>query len=112
MKNFLGYLGFLGLLGVLGFVAHNPAYFGFFGFLGFFRYFTVIPDELFRANIQKAATPAFFAGVALYAITIALTAFNISTLVFVIGLVSGFVVPIIIFTVILVTCESRESWSK
>ena len=112
MKNLLGFVGFVGLLGGLGFVTHNPAYFGFFGFLYYFRYFMVIPDELFKANIQKAATPAFFVGIAIFAITMALTAFSISTLIFVMGLVIGFVVPIFIFTIIFVVCELRESWSK
>lgn len=75
MKNILGYLGFLGLLGVLGFITDSKAYFGFFGFLGYFRYFAVIPDELFKANVKNAATPAFFAGIVVFAITVALTAF-------------------------------------
>ncbi len=112
MKNRLGYLGFLGLLGVLGFITNNKLYFCFFGFLVYLRYFTVIPDELFRANVQKAATPAFFVGVVIYAISVALTAFFVSTTIFVMGLVFGFVASFLVFSITLVSYESKESRSK
>ena len=112
MKNKLGFLGFLGLLGILGFIENNNAYFGFFGFLFYLRYFMVIPDELFRLNIRKAATPAFFIGMALFAITVVMSAFHVSTFIFVIGLVAGFVVSFLVFTFLLVFYELRESSSK
>ena len=112
MKNKLGYLGFLGVLGVLGFITNNKIYFSFFGFLVYLRYFFVIPDELFKANVQKAATPAFFVGVVIYTITAALTAFYINTTIFVICLVFGFVSSFLVFTIILTSCESKENRSK
>jgi hypothetical protein len=101
MKNKLGYVGFLGLLGIVGFFAHNYVYFALFSFLYYLRYFWVIPDELFRENIRRAASPSFFTSMVLYAITVALTAFHVSTLIFVIGLVAGFTVPFVLFTILL-----------
>lgn len=112
MKNKLGYVGFLGLLGIAGFFAHNYVYFALFAFLYYLRYFWVIPDELFKENIRRAALPSFFTSMVLYAVTVALTAFRISTLIFVIGLVAGFMVPLILFTILLVFFEMKESWSK
>lgn len=112
MKNKLGYFGFLGLLGLVGFFAHNYIYFTLFAFLYYLRYFLVIPDELFKENVRKAASPAFFISVVIYILTLAVTAFRVSRLIFVIGLVSGFVLPIILFTLLLVVFELNESWSK
>ena len=112
MKNRLGFLGFLGLFGLVGFISGNYAYCSFFGFLIYLRYFWVIPDELFLENVQKAATPAFFVGITLYAITGALSAFLVSTTYFVIGLVAGFVASFLVFAVILVSRELNESRSK
>ena len=99
MKNKLGFLGLLGLFGAVGFFTGSKVYFTLFAFLYFFRYFFVIPDELFKMNIQKSATPAFFTGMAIYALTTALTAFHISTVVFATGLVLGFAIPFLIFTI-------------
>ena len=112
MKNKLGYIGFLGLLGTVGFFAHNNVYFALFAFLYYLRYFWVIPDELFKENVRMAASPSFFTSLVLYVITVALTAFRVSTLIFVIGLVTGFVVPLILFTILLVSFEVKENWSK
>ena len=109
MKNKLGYVGFLGLLGVLGFFTDNRSYLAFFGFLYFFRYFGVIPDELFKENVRRAASPSFFISMAIYAVTVALTAFHAGTMIFVAGLVAGFVIPICVFIVLLVVFEYRES---
>jgi len=112
MKNKLGLLGLLGLLGFFGFINGNYVYCSFFGFLVFLRYFWVIPDELFTANVQKAATPAFFVGITIYAITGALTALFINPALFMAGLVTGFVSSFIVFTIILVSRELNESRSK
>ena len=112
MKNRLGFLGFLGLFGLSGFLSGNYAYCSFFGILIFLRYFWVIPDELFIANVQKAATPAFFVGITVYAITGALTAFFVSTTIFMIGLVTGFAASLLVFTLILVIREFNESRGK
>ena len=112
MKNKLGWIGFLGLLGIVGFFAHNYLYFSLFALLYYLKYFWVLPDELFKENVRKAASPSFFTGMALYLITVALTAFHISTIVFVIGLVSGFAIPIMLFTLLLEIIEWKERSGK
>ncbi len=60
MKNKLGFLGFFGALGLLGAYTGQSGYYGFFGFCAYFYYFTVIPDEMFRENVRRAAAAAFF----------------------------------------------------
>lgn len=59
--NYLGLLSLLALIGMLGWTTENTGLFGFFGFLYYIRYFWVVPDELFRFHVQKAATIAFMA---------------------------------------------------
>jgi hypothetical protein len=59
MKNKLGFFGAIGLVGILGIATDNRFLLAFFAYFVFFRYFWVIPDELFKLNVQKAATPAF-----------------------------------------------------
>lgn len=112
MKNKLGFLGFLGLLGILGFITHNNTYFWFFALIYYFKYFWIIPDELFKHNIRKAATPAFFVGMIIFFITGALTALHISTLVYVIGLAAASMASILTFTFTLVLCELKECREK
>lgn len=109
MKNKLGLLGLLGLLGIVGFFTPNKVYFAFFAFLIFFRYLFVIPDELFKENVRRAATPAFFTGVVIYTITAALTAFSISIPFYVGGLVLGFTASFLVFTAVFVYFEQKES---
>ncbi|MCC0639397.1 MULTISPECIES: DUF3796 domain-containing protein [unclassified Clostridioides] len=66
MKNFkelnkLGFLGFLGFLGLIGILYNGEIHtISFCAFFVFFRYFNIMPDELFKENLRKAATPAFF----------------------------------------------------
>lgn len=57
--NPLGLLSLLALIALLAPVTGNMGLFGFFGFVYYIRYFFVIPDELFRFNMQRAATAAF-----------------------------------------------------
>lgn len=57
--NYLGLLSLLSLIGILGWTTENAGLYGFFGFAYYIRYFRIIPDELFRLNIQKAAAFAF-----------------------------------------------------
>ena len=59
MKNKLGYLGFLGFIGVLGLFWGSFSHSIFLVFFFFFTYSKVIPDELFKENIKKAALSAF-----------------------------------------------------
>lgn len=57
--NYLGFFSLLALISILGVTTGNKGFFGFLGFLSYVRFFSVIPDELFRQNVQKAATYAF-----------------------------------------------------
>ncbi len=114
MNNKLGYLGFLSLLGLLGFTG-NIGFFGFFGFIAYFRYFKVIPDELFKENIRRAATPGFFVSItvtALVTVYIALlknvSAQDVATGL-AIGLTINFVLSVFVFTGILLYLEIHES---
>jgi hypothetical protein len=109
MKNPLGYLGFLGLLGILSFISHNWNFLWFFCFFIFFRFSRIIPDELFRENIKKSATPAFFTGMVIDIITAATRAFPISMNIYVLGLVIGFASSILVFTVLFAIYSYRES---
>nr|WP_315989412.1 DUF3796 domain-containing protein [Desulforamulus aquiferis] len=115
MNNKLGYLGFLGLIGLMG-LKGNFYFFGYFGFLVYFRYFKVIPDELFKENVRKAASPSFFLGItisALISVYIALMDnpnFQDVASSLAIGLAMNFALPIFVFTGILLYLETREGW--
>ena len=109
MKNKLAYLALLGFMGILGIVTDNKYFLGFFGYFVFFRYFFVKPDELFRLNIHKAATPAFFTGVAMQALTLTVTAFTKDITQLVIGLSLSFSISTALFILVLVVYEYRES---
>lgn len=112
MKNKLGLLGMLGFLGILGFVTDNRYFLAFFGFLVFFRYFFVIPDELFKLNVRRAAAPAFFTGVGIQAITITITAFTKDVPQLVTGLSLSFSISIALFIILLVIAEFKELRSR
>lgn len=108
MKNKLAFLSLLGFLGIIGFLTENKFMFAFFAYFVFARYFFVRPDELFKQNVQKAATPAFFTGLAMQALTISVTAFTSDTRQLIIGLSLSFSVPTMLFILILVVREFRE----
>lgn len=110
MNNKLGYLGFLGLIGLIG-LAGNYYFFGFFGFFVYFRYFKVVPDELFKENVRKAATPSFFVSVTVCALVSGYVALfkSASFQEMAIGLSINFALPIVVFTTILVYLEIREN---
>jgi hypothetical protein len=112
MKNKLGFLGLLGFWGVLGIVTDNRYLLAFFAYFVFFRYFFVKPDELFKQYVQGAATPAFFTGVAIQAVTIAVTAFTKDINQLVIGLSLSFSIPVMLFIILLVGTEYRELRSR
>jgi len=109
LKNKLGFLSLLAVLGILGFISDNRAYLGFWGFLYYVRYFFVIPDELFKTNVQKAATPAFFTGLASSAVTVVLKALLNDGALLAAGMGLGMALSIFVFTVILLVRELRES---
>ena len=109
MKNKLGYLSLLALLAALGFLTDNKGYLAFLGFLYYIRYFFIIPDELFVANVQKAATPAFFTGIASSAITIILKALIHNDKILPFGMGLGMAMSIFVFTFILTAREIKEN---
>lgn len=109
LNNRLGYLGFLGLIGLIG-LTGNVYFFGFFGFFVYFRYFKVVPDELFKENVRKAATPSFFVSITVSALVsgyISLIKSN-SFQDIALGLAINFALPVFVFTAILVYLEIRE----
>ncbi len=114
LNNKLGYLGFLGLIGLLG-LKGNFYFFGFLGFLVYFRYFKVIPDELFKENVRKAATPSFFVSIIVIVLVSGYIALLKNATVqdvvssLAIGLAMNFALPIFVFTGILVYLEIHES---
>lgn len=108
MKNPLGYLGFLGFLGVLSLIYHHWAYLWFFAFFQFFAYFWVIPDELFRENVKRSATPAFFTSFVLYVLTVALKVFYKSDGVYMACLVISFAASFLVFFILLASYSIRE----
>jgi hypothetical protein len=112
MKNKFGFFGLLGLLGILGIVTDNRAFLGFFGFFVYFRYFTIIPDELFKEYIKKAATPSFFISIIIISITIALSAIIKDRTFLSIGFLIDFIITLFVFTILLMTYEAKESRSK
>jgi len=113
MNNKLGYLGFLSLIGFVG-LTGNYYFFSFFAFLVYFRYFKVIPDELFKENVRKAATPSFFVSITTTALIGGYIALLKNASVqnvlsgFAIGLAINFALPIFVFTGILVYLEIHE----
>lgn len=108
MSNRMSMLGFLGLLGLLGFAAGNPGFYGFFGFFGFFGFAKVLPDEMFRANLDKAARNGFVSGVAIYPIIVSIGAFTKSpALAYSVGFAVSFAVQILVFTISLALYEKR-----
>lgn len=114
MVNKLGYLGFLGLIGLMGF-GGNFYFFGFFGFLVYFRYFRVIPDELFKENVRKAATPSFFVSIIVATLFTVYISLHKNASVqdiareLAMGLAINFALPIFVFTGILVYLEISEN---
>ncbi len=112
MKNKLGFLGLLGFWGILGIVTDNRGFLAFFAYFVFLRYFFVRPDELFKLYVQRAATAAFFTGVCVQAATIAITAFTKDTVQLTGGLSLSFAASIIVFILLLVIAEFRESRSR
>lgn len=112
MKNALGFLGIVGFVGVLGIVTDNRAFLGFFGYFVFFRYFGVKPDELFKSNVGRAATPAFFAGLFIQLIALCTSAFVHTATLVTMELAATFVVSMLIFIITLVVLELKEQTNR
>ncbi|RDY27831.1 DUF3796 domain-containing protein [Romboutsia weinsteinii] len=107
--NKLGFLGFLGLIGLIGCFTDHTGFYGFFGFFLFFYYFNVIPDELFKQNLMKATTPAFFLNLITVSISLFISAFTKDISILVGGMAISFGVSILTFSGILAYIEIKES---
>ena len=105
--NWLGLLSLLALLTVLAPVTGETGYYGFLGFAVYFKYFFVIPDELFCANVRKAATPAFFVNVFLTMGCVGLKGLGMGEAA-VTGSILSFCFTLILFTLLMVRYEWKE----
>lgn len=107
--NKLGFLGFLGLIGLMGLFTDNTGFYGFFGFFSFFYYFNVIPDELFKENLMRATTPAFFLNLITMSILLFISVFMKDISILAGGMAISFGVSILTFSGILAYIEIKES---
>ncbi len=101
MKNRIGLLGLLGFMGLLGLITDNTGFYGFFGFFGFFGLSNIIPDEMFKNNVNKAAKNAFFSGVFIYPFVVILGTISSfpSAYVFGFGFAINFAIQILVFSI-------------
>lgn len=103
-------MGFLGLLGLLGLVTDNPGFFGFCGFFGFFGFSRTLPDELFKANLDKAARNGFVCGAVIYPIVVSIGALTKSpAMVYSAGFAVSFAVQMLVFAASL---TYYEKWGE
>lgn len=106
--NRLGFLSLFAIIGVLGLVSDNKEFAGFFGYAYYIRYFFVIPDELFIANIRKAASFGFFSGILATGIALILHILFPGLLSNAMILASCYVVSVFCFTIALIVLEVKE----
>ncbi len=107
--NCLGFLSLLSLIALLGWSTGNEGLYGFFGFAYYLRYFWVLPDELFRQNLQKAATCAFLTELlALVPFMFLCTAFSDGWRAVPAAFGLSFAAAILVFTIALLVLEWRE----
>lgn len=112
MKNKLSLLGLFGLLGLLGLITDNPGFYGFFGFFGFFGFANVLPDEMFKNNVNRAAKNAFFAGLIIYPIIVVIGAFTSFPIAYSIGFAVNLAIQILVFSISLSIYEKSGGYSK
>src|SRR5690554_3250326 len=100
MKNRISLMGLLGLLGLLGLITDNPGFYGFFGFFGFWGFAKVLPDEMFKQNVNRAARNAFFTGLTIYPAVVVIGALSLFpiALVYAFGFAVNFAVQILVFS--------------
>ncbi len=106
--NRLGFLSLFALIGILGLISNNKGLAGFFGYAYYIRYFFVIPDELFIANIRKAASFGFFSGIIATGIALILHILLPALLSNAMILASCYVVSVFCFTIALIVLEIKE----
>ncbi len=112
MRNKVGYLGLFGFMGILGIITDNRFLLAFFAYFVFFRYFFIKPDELFKLYVQSAAVPAFFTGVTIQFLTIAITAFTKNITQLITGLSLSFSISTALFILILTFFEMKETRTR
>ncbi len=81
-----------------------------FGFIYYARYFRIIPDELFKSNVQRACTAAWLSElIILVPLTYICTFVQEKSKVLGTAFGLSFATAIFIFTIILMVLEYRES---
>lgn len=106
--NKLGFFGFLGFISLVGVYTGKKEFFSFFAFFVFFQYFRVIPDELFKANLGRATTPAFFLTLASLAISMALSMLSNEVSILENGLGISYCIAIISFISVFAYLQYKE----
>jgi hypothetical protein len=107
-KNPFGYISILGLLGISGFVTGLPALFLFFGYFGYAYYFRIIPDEMFKEHLLKAAAMSFLLTLLSITVLIILVSITENMEFASTGLFISFIIANISFAVIHTFYEIRE----
>jgi len=105
LKNRISLLGLFGFLGLLGLPTQNPGFYGFFGFFGFFGFAKILPDEMFRLNVNKASRNAFFTGLMLYPMVVVVGALTSIPLIYAFGFALNFAIQILVFSISLSVYE-------
>lgn len=109
MKNKISLFGFLGFLGVVGLITDNPGICGFIALFTFFGFANIIPDEMFKVNVNNAAKNAFFAGIVVYPASVLVGTFTSLpfSLVLSFGFAIGWAMQIVIFSILLAMYEKN-----
>ena len=108
-NNKLGYLSLFSLIGFFGIFTEYNSFMWFFGYIGYAYYFTVVPDELFEANLRKASTITLLIVLLLSSATIIIGTFSEDYGVFLTGLSLSFLIGNLGFATIHTIYEARES---
>ena len=106
--NKLGFLSLLGLIGILGLLTNNREYIWFIGFFGYLGYFKIIPDELFKKNVNAAASIGFFSGLGVTFILVAVDMFIGSHALKSMAFALGFAAAILAFSIVLIYLGYKE----
>lgn len=106
--NLLGFISLFALIGFLGFITENKGFLSFWSFLYYLKYFTVIPDEMFKANVKTAGSIAFFIGLFSVKLTIPISYFFYDLIQPIYTFLSGYVVSVFTFTIVLGYLEYKE----
>lgn len=106
-----GCMGFLSLLGFIGVFSDERIFLAFFAFVVDFEYLFTKPDEMMNEYLNKSAAFGFYLGTITMAIaTLFCYLFIIKdgTAALTIGLSSGWVVSILVHTIMVVSYSIKE----